>query len=98
MAPNPFVAFAKDPVAALAWTGYALLMTTVVGLGVAFTFRKGATLIAYATDRNNRQRTFFGETLDGWLPPTWWIGWAAVVLLVWVVIAWALGALVWVIG
>jgi len=96
--PNPFVEFAQDPVAALAWLGYALLMVTVVGLGVTFSLRKGATLLAYATDRNNRQRKFWGEAVDGWLPPAWWIGWAAVVLLVWVVIVWALGALVWVIG
>jgi hypothetical protein len=95
---NPLIELARDPVAALALVGYALLMATVVGLGIAFTLRKGATLLAFATDRNNRQRTFWGEALGGWLPPAWWIGWAAVVLLVWVVIAWALGALVWVIG
>jgi len=98
MIPNPFVEFAKHPVAAFAWTGYALFMATVVGLGVAFTLRKGATLVAYAADRSNRQREWWGDALNGWLPPGWWIGWTAAVLLVWVVIAWALGALVWVIA
>ena len=95
---NPFVELARHPVAALAIVGYALLMLTIVGLGVAFTLRKGATLFVYATDRNNRQRDWWGDALDGWLPPAWWIGWTAVVVLVWVVIAWALGFLVWVLA
>jgi Ca2+/H+ antiporter len=96
--PNPFIELAKDPVVTLAWFGYALLMLTIFGLGLAFTLRKGATLLAYATDQNNRQRDWWGEALNGWLPPAWWIGWAAVVLLVWVVIALTLGALLWVLG
>jgi len=98
MAFNPFVELIKEPVRALALTGYGLLMLVVVGLGTGFTLRKGALLVAYASDRNNRQRAFWGEALDGWLPPAWWLGWTAVVLLVWAVIAWAVGALVWVIG
>jgi len=93
---NPLIELGRDPVAFLAWSGYALLMTTVVGLGVAFTLRKGATQIALAA-RANRQRSWWGEAFDGWLPPASWIGWTAVILLVWVVIVWALGALVWVI-
>jgi hypothetical protein len=95
---NPFVELAREPVKALALTGYALLMATIVGLGAAFTLRKGATLLVYATDRTNRQRDWWGDALNGWLPPAWWIGWTAVVVLVWVVIAWALGALVWVLA
>jgi len=94
---NPLIELGRDPVAFFALAGYALLMVTVVGLGIAFTLRKGATLAAQAT-RNHRQRSWWGEAFDGWLPPASWIGWAAVVLLTWVVIVWALGALVWVIA
>jgi len=95
---NPFIELYQDPVVALALAGYVIGMLVIVGLGLAFTFRKGATLLAYATDKNNRQRDWWGEALDGWLPPAWWIGWTAVIGLVWVVILWSLSALVWVIG
>jgi len=96
MVPNPFVALGQDPVAVLALAGYAIALLVVVLLGVAFTVRKGAVLLAYATDRGRRKREWWGEAFDGWLPPAWWIGWSAVVLLTWTVIFWALGAVVWV--
>jgi len=97
MVPNPFIELAQDPITVLAITGYAILLAVILTLGLAFTLRKGATLLAYATDRTNRQRYFWGSALDGWLPPAWWIGWTAVVGLVWVAIFWATSALVWVI-
>jgi len=98
MVPNPFIRLAEDPVTTLALAGYVLALLTLIGLGVAFTLRKGAVLLAFAVERNNRQREFWGDAFDGWLPPPWWIGWTAVVAAVWVGIFWALGAVVWVIG
>jgi len=97
MPPNPLIEFAVDPVAALAWVGYAILLVTVVAGGVAFTLRRGARQVAAAA-RANRKRAWWGEAFDGWLPPWPWIAWTASIALVWVVIAWSLGALVWVVG
>jgi len=96
--PNPFVALASDPVGFLAALGYALLLAGFVVAGVGLTLRKGTALLMLATDRNTRQRDWWGDTFGGWLPTPSWIAWFVALVFLWAVIAWAAGALIWLVG
>lgn len=70
--PNPFIELARDPVATLGWLAYTVLVLAILLVGLSYTIRHGFHLYALATDRNTRQRDWWGETHDGWLPPTAW--------------------------
>jgi len=100
--PNPFVYAAESPVEFFGWLGYLLLMLAIVLGGVAATIRRSAYLYAYASDRNNRQQDFWDLSKSsnnaGWLPPSWFLRDCIAIVFAWVVIAWALGSIVWVLS
>jgi len=97
--PNPFVELAQDPVGVLAWLGYLLFMLAVVAAAVPWAVRKSAWLLhRYQQDRHKRDWWSFGDRTDGYIPPTWWLGWAFMVIFVLAIAVWALSALVWLVG
>lgn len=99
MAINPFVELARDPVGALAWLGYLLLMLGIVLAAVPWAIRKTAWLIArWQTNKHTDRWWSFSESGAGYIPPAAWLAWAFGVCLVLAVAAWALGTLVWLVG
>lgn len=91
---NPFIELARDPVAALAWLGYGLLMLLLVCFGLAYAVRQAAVCVALA-DRTHRQRDWWGDYFYGWLPPPGWLARAGSVVLVLSITSLALSAFVW---
>lgn len=96
MALNPFIAFGQDPVAALAWLGYALLLVGIVAAAVPWAIRQGVTLVVrYKANRHSDAWWSFGEARNGYIPPLSWLSRAFGVLLVLAVASWATSALFW---
>jgi hypothetical protein len=96
---NPFIEFARDPVGVLAWLGYALFLVTVVVIALPWSVRKSAWLIArYQQNRASDSWWSFGDRNAGYIPPQGWLLHAASVCLVLAVSAWAVGALIWLVG
>jgi hypothetical protein len=93
--PNPFIELARDPVATLGWLGYVFLITTTTVFAAGYAARMATELWATA-DRTARQRDWYGDTLDGWLPPTQWTLGAAKLTIALTVAAWAVASLVWI--
>lgn len=99
MAINPFVELAKDPVGALAWLGYALLMLGIVLAAVPWAIRKAVWLIArWETNRASDTWWAFGSTRRGYIPPSGWLAWAFGVVFVLAIASWALGTIVYLVG
>lgn len=94
---NPFVYAAESPVAFFGWLGYGLLMTLVAFLATAYAIRQSAKAITLA-DSNHRQKDWWGDAFDGWLPPVTWIARVASVLFVLAIAAWAVGSVLWFLG
>jgi hypothetical protein len=93
---NPFIELARDPVAALAWLGYALLMLGIVVAALPWAVRQGATLaVRYRRNRTTDAWWSFGERRAGYVPPLGWLARLFVVVLVLAVTTWALGTIVW---
>lgn len=96
MVPNPFIAFAQDPVGILAWVGYALLLVTI-GFGAVRTVLRGipTLYIQYKNNRHTDAWWAFGDRRNGYIPP---LGWSIRLMAYGVVLAiaaWAAGALIW---
>lgn len=97
--PNPFIELAQDPVSALAWTGYAMLMLAILVGAIPWAVRQTATLaVRYRKNRASADWWAFGERRNGYIPPLSWLSRLFAVLLVLMATAWALGALVWVLS
>lgn len=95
--PNPFIHAAQDPVGFFAAVGYLLLMVMLAIAGTAFAIREATALRALAS-REHRQRDWWGEYAQGWLPPSQWSYRAGRVVFVLALTAWALSALSWFLG
>jgi hypothetical protein len=99
MALNPFVEFARDPVAALAWLGYALLLAGIVLAAVPWAIRQGVTLVVrYRSNRTSDAWWSFGASRAGYIPPLSWLSRAFGVLFVLAIASWATSALFWLVG
>jgi hypothetical protein len=91
---NPFVYLAESPVEFFGYLGYALFLLMLVVLGSAYVLRTAAWLKVRFDKNHHDTTTWWG----GWLPPRDWAAWAATVPFVLAVLAWAIGALVYLIG
>lgn len=99
MALNPFIAFGQDPVAALAWLGYALLLAGIVLAAVPWAIRQGVTLVVrYKANRHSDAWWSFGDSRHGYIPPLSWLSRAFGVLFVLAIASWATSALFWLVG
>lgn len=98
--PNPFIEFFKDPVFVLGWTAYALVLATILAMGVRSVLRGIPT--QYNRWKNNRHNSkkwwSIGDMSYGIIPPldwmlklAWHIGTLAASLLI-------AGALLWLLG
>jgi len=87
---NPFIALAEDPVAALAWFGYALAMVALTVGAAHFAFRL-LTRVYVRWERNHTQPEWWG----GWIPPKYETGLIIVSLLSLAVASWATGTILW---
>ncbi|PSP80179.1 hypothetical protein BRC81_03025 [Halobacteriales archaeon QS_1_68_20] len=90
MLPNPFVELWRDPVATLAALGYVLLLVTLLVVTLAACWRNAVTVYV----RWDRQRPQQWE----YLPPAGWLLRVAAIPFVLAIDAWALAALVWLLG
>lgn len=96
MSLNPFIELARNPVASLAWLGYALLMVGIVLAAVPWAVRQGATLVVrYQKNRAGPKWWAFGDASHGYIPPLSWLARLFGVLFVLAIAAWALGGFVW---
>jgi len=96
---NPLVELARDPVTSLAVVGYALLMAAVVIAALPWSIRQLVTLsIRYRRNRTSDAWWSFGDRRAGYVPPLSWLARLFGVLFVLAVVAWALGALAWLVG
>jgi hypothetical protein len=93
MSINPLIELARDPVAAFAWLGYVALLVGVALYGGIWVFRTWTTV--YIRWRKNRHTD---EWWGGWVPPAHEAALLAAGCLVCAVIAWAAGALIWLLG
>lgn len=99
MAINPFVELARDPIGALAWLGYVLLMLAVAIAAIPWALRQATTLyVRYRKNRTSDRWWSFGDSRLGYIPPLGWLSRAFGVLFVLAIAAWALGALIWAVG
>lgn len=94
MTRNPFVYLAESPVEFFGYLGYALLLLTLAVLCTAYVLRTGAWLLVRYKKNHHDSKKWWG----GWLPPRDWAAWAATVPLTLAVGAWAIGALLYLIG
>lgn len=86
---NPFIEFAKDPVAVLTGLAYAMALLALVGWTFGLVWSNAMT--AYAQYKAN------WSSWD-YLPPLSWISRVAAIPTVLAIDAWALAALLWLIG
>ena len=90
---NPFVELARDPVTFLAALGYALGLLTLLIITVGYCLRTVPVLIA-RWQKNRHKDRWWG----GYVPPADWALRLASVAFVLMLDAWAIGALVWLLG
>jgi len=96
--PNPFIEFAVDPVGALAWVGYALLLVGIVLMALWWSLRKLGTLAVQYRKNSHTDAWWSGPFDIGIVPPPQWTASLSAVIFVWAVTAWAISALFWLIG
>jgi len=93
---NPFVEFARDPVATAAYVGYGLLMLTILAAAVPWALRSIAQLRTQYL-RNRHEKDWYALDRDSRVvipPPGWWltvVGVGIVLTIAW----WAIGSLAW---
>ena len=99
MPTNPFIELAQNPVGALAWLGYALIMAAIAFGAVRTVLRGIPTLwVQYKNNRHTNDWWAFGDRRNGYIPPLGWSIQFAAYLVVLAIAAWALGALVWLVS
>jgi len=96
---NPFIELARDPVEALAWLGYVLLMFGIVAAAIPWAARQAVVLVVrYQKNAQSDAWWSLGQRRRGYIPPLSWLSRLFAIVFVLAVAAWALGTIVWVIG
>ncbi len=96
---NPFIEFARDPVATLSWVGY-LFVLLAIGFAALRTVLRGIPTLWIQYDKNKHTNDWwaFGERKAGYIPPLGWTVRLCGYLLVLAIAAWAGSAVIWFVG